>query len=79
VLDINFTDDITNSVLCVLTDGAEFSLPEETLAVLRSRNEISFENSIGSLRTLGAAVARVESSEESVVIIRHLHLLEGIR
>jgi len=79
VLDINFTDDITNSVLCVLPDGAEFSLPEETLAVLRSRNEISFDNSIGSLRTLGTAVARVESSEESVVIIRHLHLSEGIR
>jgi len=71
-------DVITNEVLCALPESGSFRLPEETLTILRARNEIGSNNNIGTLRSMGRAKRHVTNNNGSMFITLHLHLSEGV-
>lgn len=77
VLWIGSGDLILNTVICTLPESGSFSVPEETLAILRARSEISFDSSIGQLRSIGTVRSSVIHSNGTMFITRHSLLSEG--
>lgn len=75
---IGTSDLILNSVICTLPNSGNFSLPEETLAILRDRGEIGSDNSIGSVRSMGTVRSSVTYSNGTMFITRHSLLSEGV-
>jgi len=68
---------ILNHVICTLPGNESFTLPEETVALLRERNETtetSIGEQIGDLDAVGFGVVDVVRDGDTVFIIRHLHV-----
>ena len=68
---------ISNSVLCAVPEGGEFVLPEATIAALASRDEVGFDDSIGTVFGFGAM--RLEEraiDEETLLLMRHMRFVE---
>jgi len=77
LLAINVGDVITNSVLCALSEGGEFVLPQATLSALDARGEIGPEGGIGSVFGFGAM--RTEErrlDDDTLLLLRHMRFVE---